>query len=123
MIYVEKRRFLRLVSLMLAGVVMLSDTAATTTTPAPPPCDVWAKVLGRFVDSQGRVDFAAIANDRADLDRFVSYVSEVAPSNQSQLFPSRQHVLAFHINAYNALAMHRVVEKGIPQSLSGGNAR
>ncbi len=85
----------------------------------PPPYDAWSRVLSKHVDSLGRVDFAALARDRADLDRFVSYVYDTGPNNRPKLFPTPAHVLAFHINAYNALAMHKVLESGIPTTLAG----
>ena len=90
-------------------------TAALTA----PPYDAWARVLERHVDDRGRVDFAAVARDRADLDRFVAYIYDTGPNNAPGLFPSADHVLAFHLNAYNALAMHQVIEWGIPVTLAG----
>ena len=86
---------------------------------AAPPYDAWARVLERHVDDRGRVDFAALAQDRADLDRFVAYVYDTGPDNSPWLFPTAAHVLAFHLNAYNALAMHTVIEAGIPVTLAG----
>ena len=85
----------------------------------PPPYPAWSRVLEKFVDAGGRVDFAAVARDRADLDRFVAYVYDVGPNNHPEYFPSADHVMAFHLNAYNALAMHTVIETGIPESLAG----
>lgn len=84
-----------------------------------PPYAVWARVLERFVDTQGRVNFSALAKDSADLDRFVAYVYDTGPNNRAELFPTANHVMAFHLNAYNALAMHKIIQTGIPQSLSG----
>ncbi len=93
--------------------------AAPTSAPAAPPYDAWARVLAKHVDGAGRVDFAGVAKDRADLDRFVAYVYDTGPRTAPQLFPTRAHVLAYHLNAYNALAMYKVVETGIPETLAG----
>lgn len=87
--------------------------------PAGPPYEAWASVLQKHVDDLGRVDFAAIAADRRDLDRFVAYVYDAGPATHPGLFPTPAHVLAYHINAYNALAMHKVIETGIPATLAG----
>ena len=87
--------------------------------PAGPPYEAWARVLDQHVDAQGRVNFTAVAVNRRDLDRFVAYVYDVAPATHPQFFPTRSHVLAYHINAYNALAMHKVIEAGIPATLAG----
>ena len=87
--------------------------------PLSPPYESWASVLHQHVDGEGRVDFAAIAADRRDLDRFVAFVYDVGPLTHPAIFPTRNHVLAYHINAYNALAMHKVIEAGIPATLAG----
>ena len=78
----------------------------------------WERVLELRVDDRGRVDFAALARDRADLDRFVAWVYAVGPNNRPELFPGRAEVLAYHINAYNALAMYGVLAAGVPRSIS-----
>lgn len=93
--------------------------ASLTAANNAPPYDAWARVLGRYVDEQGRVDFAAIASDRADLDRFVAYVYDVSPQSAPQHFNTAAVVLAFHLNAYNALAMHKVIDRGVPVTLAG----
>jgi Protein of unknown function, DUF547 len=79
----------------------------------------WAYVLKQHVDDQGRIDFAAVSASRTDLDRFVSFIYAAAPNNRPDLFRSPQDILAFHINAYNALAMYNVVDSGVPVSLAG----
>lgn len=79
----------------------------------------WERVLREFVDDQGRVDFERLARAPADLERFVGWVNAVGPTNQPTLFPTRAHVLAYHLNAYNALAMHAILDEGIPDTLAG----
>ena len=113
-------------SLFVLAVVALAGCAAVPRpdsvvagAPSAPPYEAWARVLERHVDERGRVDFAGVARDRLDLDRFVAYVYDFGPGNAPQLFPSPDHVMAFHLNAYNALAMHNVIEAGIPASLEG----
>jgi len=67
-------------------------------------------VLERFVDDAGRVDYAGLARDRTDLDRFVAWVLDTGFERQG---------LAYHLNAYNALAMYSVLDRGVPDSLDG----
>jgi hypothetical protein len=69
--------------------------------------------LTRFIDEQGRTDFQALAADRSDLDAFVAYVARVSPDNSPELFPRRVDVLAYHLNAYNTLAMKGVIDAGV----------
>ena len=109
------------ITLLLAGCAPAPPPASARDSVAlgPPPYDVWARVLQRYVDAQGRVDFAGLAADPADLDRYVAYVARISPASAPALFPDRQAVLAYHLNTYNALAMKRVIDSGIPQTLSG----
>lgn len=115
------RHLLVLVSALLAG--------CATLVPVPEPRDAtpdmamsaWARVLDRHVDAQGRVDYAGLSGapgsvDR-DLERYVAWVATHGPNESAALFPTRQHVLAHHLNAYNALAMYNVLHAGVPQSL------
>jgi Protein of unknown function, DUF547 len=114
-----KKFLLLLVALVLTGCASVPRPAATVTPSVQPPYEAWAKVLEKYVDDQGRVNFAGVAKDRAELDRFVAYVYDIGPNNRPELFPTPQHAMAYHLNAYNALAMHKVVETGIPQTLAG----
>lgn len=78
----------------------------------------WGRVLDRFVDDAGRVDFGALAGDRADLDRYVAWAGRNGPNNRPDLFVGRADEIAYHLNTYNALAMHSVLDVGVPRSLS-----
>ena len=73
----------------------------------------------RRVDDAGRIDFAALAQDHADLDRVVAFVAAVDPTSRPQRFSDRTARLAFYINAYNALAMSGIVDAAVPQGLGG----
>ncbi|MGE0388309.1 MAG: DUF547 domain-containing protein [Gammaproteobacteria bacterium] len=75
----------------------------------------WAAVLQRFVDDRGRVAFERLREDRADLDRYVAWIAGVSPRSDPRAFAGRDQVLAYYINAYNALAMHGVLEAGLPE--------
>ncbi len=109
------------------GLLALLFLATSGATPAPGPEaltireweDLWTGVLSRHVDDAGRIDFSALAQDHADLDRVVAFVAAVDPVSQPQRFPDRTSRLSFYINAYNALAMYGVVQTGVPDSLSG----
>jgi Protein of unknown function, DUF547 len=81
--------------------------------------DPWSSVLTRFVDEQGRTDFDAVAADRSALDEFVAFVARVSPATAPERFPRRADVLAYHLNAYNALAMKGVIDEQITDGFSG----
>ncbi len=78
----------------------------------------WARVLESRVDDRGRVDFEGLERDRSDLERFVAWIYSAGPNNRPEFFATREEVLAYHINAYNALAMYSVLAAGRPRSLS-----
>jgi hypothetical protein len=83
----------------------------------------WGAVLDRFVDGDGRIAFDRLAADRGDLDRYVAYLAVTDPESSPSAFPRREDVLAFYLNAYNALAMYNVIESGIPPELGAIKVR
>jgi Protein of unknown function, DUF547 len=85
---------------------------------APPTTEAaeasWNRVLQTHVDDQGRIDFAGLTRDRADLDTYVAWVAAVSPASSPDSFGTPEARLAYSINAYNALAMYNVVRSGLP---------
>jgi hypothetical protein len=107
-------------------IALLSTVTAVPATDQPPAAitnrdweAVWTRVLGRYVDDRGRIDFAGLEADRSDLDRVVAFVAAVDPESAPERFAGRQSRLAYYVNAYNALAMHGVLEAGVPESFGG----
>lgn len=109
---------LALAALAAACTVYVKPPFTGESTPLHPPEDAWARMLKQHVDAQGRVNFHALAQDRADLDRWVVWVVERNPDAWANLFPTPAHVLAHHLNAYNALAIYNLLDLGAPESLS-----
>lgn len=115
---------------LVAALLLALLTGCSTLVPAPAAAPgarpdspaaalaAWARVLDRFVDAQGEVDFAALARERADLDTFVRYVADT-PLATFGAAPDQR--LAHMINAYNALSMFNVIESGIPHTHAGLN--
>ncbi len=73
--------------------------------------DGWAAVLGNHVDEDGLVDYPALIDKRAPLDHFVAVLAEVGPTTRPELFPTRDHELAYYLNAYNACVLFNVIER------------
>jgi hypothetical protein len=76
-------------------------------------------MLARHVDAQGRVNFAAIAKAPQQLESVVQFIAEESPANHPERYPTANAIKAYHLNAYNALAMYAVVQEGIPNALKG----
>jgi len=75
----------------------------------------YARVLQRFVDDRGAVDFEALAHDRKDLDTYARFIATTPPDS----FAPGDERLAHYINSYNALSMYNVIGSGIPESHYG----
>lgn len=103
--------------LLCGGCVLASAAEVQQSDPYQP----WARVLTKFVNARGEVDFHALAHDRTDLDKFLDYVAQVSPRLAPELFSSKEAKLAYYLNAYNALAMINVIDFAIPTSLTGLN--
>lgn len=96
---------------------LLACTTIRPPGPAPEPPDaggpfshaLFERVLARFVDERGRVDYAALSRDRGDFDRYYALVAEVGPDTHPARFPSAAHRLAYWINAYNAAVLGAVL--------------
>jgi hypothetical protein len=78
----------------------------------------WARVLVEHVDSQGRIDFEAVAAEPADLKRYIDVVAHYGPASHPEDFRNREKIIAYHANTYNAQAMWGVVEGGIPEGFT-----
>lgn len=119
---ISRYGLLVIAALLMVGCVTLPPPVASPAAASDTERDAtmaWARVLERFVDAQGRIGFEALARDRADLDRYVAWIYGTGPNNRPELFPSREDVLSYHLNAYNALAMYNVLDAGVPNTLSG----
>ncbi len=72
----------------------------------------WQEVLERFVDDRGLVNYRALAEDREILDHYVETLRDVSPETHEELFPTRNHQLAYYLNAYNAFVFVGVLALG-----------
>lgn len=101
----------------LAGCATLVPVPALRDSSPAAANSAWARVLAQHVDTMGRTDYARLAREPADLHQFVGWLAANGPNSSSDLLPTRQHLLAHYLNAYNALAMYNVLEAGVPRSL------
>jgi hypothetical protein len=66
----------------------------------------WDKLLKKYVNSQGMVDYKGFKNNEAKLDAYLKMLSEKEPSNDWSV----QELLAYYINLYNAATVKLIVE-------------
>lgn len=105
-------------ALLFANVLHAQGHNAASNDPYGAAIQYWALVLDKYVDDKGRTDFVALSKDMTDLRRFVDFVESTSPTSHPALFNTSEEILAYHINAYNALAMAGVIDRGIPQDFS-----
>jgi hypothetical protein len=106
---------------LVLAVSALFALAACATQVPPPKIDLagqdagaaWARVLDRRVDDAGRIDFAAMKGDSRDLDLMVASLAATDPASAPAKYPTPADRIAFHLNAYNALAMYNVLHAGV----------
>lgn len=108
-----------LAALVFAGTASSqpSGVASLAAQPETVAQSAWTRVLQRFVNERGEVDFESLAQDRMDLEAFVRHVAETRLDS----LPDGAPRLAHMINAYNALSMLNVVQSGIPATHAGFN--
>lgn len=111
------RALLILAMAFISGCATLVPTPALQDSTPASATAAWERVLERHVDVLGRVDYAGLAREQEDLDRFVAWVAAHGPNGAPAQYPGKQQVLAHHLNAYNALAMYNVLHAGVPRSL------
>ncbi len=70
----------------------------------------YARLLERYVDSSGRVDYRKIIENQADLDQFYGLVASYSPDSHPHLFPDDKARLAYWINSYNSTVIKGVVQ-------------
>ena len=77
--------------------------------------EAYQRVLKNFVNKDGEVDFEGLQKEPKDLSDFIFYVAKKKFADLG----SPEEALAHHLNAYNALSMYTVLQRGIPKSNSG----
>lgn len=89
--------------------------AAATPAPAPPNFDhaPFEAILKAHVNEKGLVNYETLLQDRAGLDAYIASVGAVAMPDL--LGWPRDEQAAFYINAYNAIALKRIIDHWPPK--------
>jgi hypothetical protein len=67
------------------------------------------KVLQKYVNDDGMVNYRALQADQQDLETYYSLVATYSPDSHPELFPSEKDKLAYWINAYNGAVLKTVL--------------
>lgn len=101
---------------IIAGISLFFLTACTTLKPHPAETykeeadstfshEAFQNVLSNHVDDRGRVRYADLKANAEDLYTYCSQLARFSPDSHPERFPTRDHRLAYWINAYNASAI------------------
>jgi hypothetical protein len=82
------------------------------------PHEALGRVLEKYVDAQGRVDYKGLRADRAELERYLIAVAATSPHQEPDAFPSERDKLAYWINAYNAYVLYAVTERPLMKAIN-----
>jgi len=100
------------VKTLAASLAAAAVLAAAPVSAAGFSYDDWSRVLGKYVDARGYVNYDALAKDRGDLDKFLAAIEKTSPKSNPEMFPAKNDQLAYWLNAYNAQVFKGVLARG-----------
>lgn len=101
------------ISLALLAVSGCRTTLTSSGKPSREAVKRWEELLGRVVDDRGFVDYDTLERERAALDDYVAWLGDER-AWQGRLTKDWH---AQYLNAYNALVLFQVLERGRPASV------
>lgn len=91
------------------GLIVLVLVGSIKAGPNPFDHSAWDRLLREHVNSIGEVDYARLKSHPALLNRYVEQLAAASPKTAPTQFPTRNHEIAYWINAYNALMVNKIV--------------
>lgn len=86
-----------------------APTAVTTATAAPIDRDTFDKLLKKYVDKKGLVNYRGLKANAADLKEFNSYLAMLSKNPPKDSW-SKAEQMAYWINAYNAYTIRLILD-------------
>lgn len=71
---------------------------------------IWQDVLTRTMTPTGEVAFVPLRAEPRRLNQYLGQLAAVSPDSHPAHFPTPEHVLAYWINAHNALALRLILD-------------
>lgn len=100
------------VTVVASGLALFIDGRVPAAIPPDAPAYAPADLLAALshLDSKGFVDVAALAADRAPLDRFIASMAAHSPASTPQQFPTAEDKVAYWLNAAHALVLQQLID-------------
>lgn len=102
-------RVLLAVSFVMIAAVACPASAQGTASGNDYSDAAYRQVLERFVDANGKVDYAGLKADSAPLDAYLGHVATLTKETYDAW--NEQKKIAFWLNAYNAITLKAVIER------------
>ncbi len=105
----------RIAAIASASLLLITSLALSAPARASDPefdHSDWNSVVSTFVDERGFVDYQALSQNRTKFDRYIASVQATTPDSNPELFATKDHELAYWINAYNAQVFLGVLDWG-----------
>lgn len=71
---------------------------------------IWHEVVSEFSDREGRVNFTGLRAYPKRLNQYLQQLETVSPVSEPDYFPTRDDVVSYWINAYNAVALRLILD-------------
>lgn len=76
------------------------------------PHTIFEELVKQYRDEQGQINYAGWhqnSNAKQQLAHYLAAVAAYSPENSPKRFPTKQHVLAYWVQAYNATVIHTIL--------------
>lgn len=103
-----------------APVLVEEEVVAVAAPKSEPDHSIWDNLLRNFVSSTGQVNYRGIKNSRTAFDSYITELESFSPQSDW----SRNQIMAYWINAYNAYTIKLIVDNhpvGSIKDIHGGN--
>ncbi|QXP50600.1 DUF547 domain-containing protein [Cellulophaga sp. HaHa_2_95] len=98
---------MKVFSLILFALVSFNFTSASNTAPNNKPNHAeWNRLLGKYVDQKGNVNYKGFKKDALALSTYLEGLAKNAPTDQW----SKDEKLAYYINLYNAATVKLILD-------------
>ncbi len=97
-------------AIFVAWTTVYSQTKTQSISQPQELYNVWDKVLTKYADERGRLDYTALHASPQGLEEAYTYISKVSPDSHPELFLGEAAHFAYWLNAYNIATIHGVVK-------------
>ena len=69
-----------------------------------------SETLSSYIDKDGNVDYKEILRNPYSINEYIEFIKQVSPRSNPELFKSKNDIIAYWINTYNALIIKIMID-------------